>query len=220
MESKKFSGLEEIVPLVQEHLLPEIKRACEVCLKSYGEDPAFNDKWTFGTHLWKNTWNRFKAVAELEDCPFEVWGKGNDYQLKIGHFIVRHHRIDRETTLPNAAKAAKSAAITLQMMLFDGLYTDTTEKGNIIIAIDADTNDGLREVFLGELMPLSLDSNKFRWEKKVRVFLAEGHMPSSEEYVQFADTKSGGEVVPTEEIPEITIGLDVSRVKEKSIESD
>ena len=68
MEEINLETLEDAVPYVQEHLLPEIQQAVEVCVKSYLDD-EFNDMWTFGTHFWKNTWNRFEAVAGLEDCP-------------------------------------------------------------------------------------------------------------------------------------------------------
>ena len=112
MKNMQIENLKDIAPHIIEHLVPEIERAVEVCVKSYRDD-EFNDMWTFGTHLWKNTWNRIESAASFEDCPFEVYGKGNEYKLKIGPFVVRHHRIDKETRLPKGAKAVKTATYTM-----------------------------------------------------------------------------------------------------------
>ena len=218
MQESEFETLEDMALYVSEHLVPAIEQAVEVCVRSYREDP-FNDNWIFGTHLWKNVWNRFATLASLDDCPFERCGKGNEYKLKIGHFVVRHHRIDRVTTIPRAARAAKSAAY-VQSILFDDEWDHTIEKDNIVIAIDADVNDGLREIFVGELMPYSIESNKYGWAKKVPVFIAEGTVPSSEEFVKFAEARTVGQMVPEEEIPEVPIGLDDSKVIRKTVERD
>lgn len=220
MQESEFENLKDVALHVNEHLFPVIEQAVEVCVRSFWADP-FNDKWIFGTHLWKNIWNRFAVLASLDDCPFELCGKGNEYKLKIGPFVVRHHRIDRETTIPRAARAAKSAAdAAIQLRLFDDEWDHTIEKYNIIIAIDADVDDGLREIFVGELMPCSTESNKYRWAKKEPVWIAEGTVPSSEEFVKFAEARTVGQMVPEEEIPEVPIGLDDSKVIRKTVERD
>ncbi len=219
MESPNYETLEDIAQPVAEHLVPEIERAVEVCVKSYRDD-EFNDMWIFGTHLWKNTWNRFEALASFEDCPFEVYGKGNEYKLKIGPFVVRHHRIDTETRLPKAAKAAKSAAKAIQRSLFGGKWDISVEKDNIVIAIDADAKNGLKEIFIGELMPHSLESKKYRWVKKVPVYLAEGAKRSTADLIQIVDMPGFTQYAPEEEIPEVQIGLDKSKVNPKGLESE
>jgi hypothetical protein len=55
MRAPDIKSLEDMVPHVQEHLLPQIQQAVAICVNSYWEDSAFNDSWTFGTHFWKNT---------------------------------------------------------------------------------------------------------------------------------------------------------------------
>ena len=219
MNSQNYESLEDLAAPVAEHLVPEIEKAVEVCIKSFLDD-EFNDKWIFGTHLWKNTWNRFEVLTDFEDCPFDVYGKGNEYKLKIGPFVVRHHRIDRRTRIPKGARAAKTAAYYIQMALFEGDWDVTVEKDNIVIAIDADIEDGLREVFIGELMPIFLDSKKYRWVKRVPVYLAEGAEPSSEEVIQVTDMPGFNQFAPEEEIPEVAIGLDRSKVGKKAGESE
>jgi len=220
MNSQNYQSLEDLAAPVAEHLIPEIEKAVYVCIKSFLDD-EFNDKWIFGTHLWKNTWNRFEALTDFEDCPFDVYGKGNEYKLKIGPFVVRHHRIDRRTRIPKGARAAKIAAYYIhQMALFEGEWDVTVEKDNIVIAIDADIVDGLREVFIGELMPLSLESKKYRWVKRVPVYLAKGTNPSSDEIVQVTDMPGLSQFAPEEEIPEVAIGLDRSKVRQKVAESE
>lgn len=219
MNSQKYQTLKDLAAPVAEHLVPEIEKAVEVCIKSFLDD-EFNDKWIFGTHLWKNTWNRFETLTDFEDCPFEVYGKGNEYKLKIGPFVVRHHRIDRGTRIPKGARAAKTAASAVQLALFKGEWGVAFEKDNIVIAIDADIEDGLREVFIGELMPLSFDSKKYSWVERVPVYLAEGAEPSSEEIIQVTDMPGFSQFAPEEEIPEVTIGLDKSKVSPKAVESE
>lgn len=221
MQSQKFQTLEDIAQSVTDHLLPEIQAAVEVCQRSYMVDPAFNDTWTFGTQLWRNAWNRFQTLASnFDDCPFEVCGKGNEYKLKIGPFVVRHHRIDTETKIPKAAKAVKLAAHSVQMMLFSDEWQPSFEVDNIIIAIDADVKEGLREVFIGELVSSSVESNKFSWETRVPIFLADGAEASEAEIIKIADMAEIKRFAPEEKIPEISIGLDQAKTNTKSVESE
>lgn len=212
MDTLNYQTLEALVPPVAEYLVPEIEKAVEVCLKSFMED-EFNDNWIFGTHLWKNTWNRFETLASFEDCPFDICGKGNEYKLKIGPFVVRHHRIDSETQIPKGARAVKSAATAIQLELFDGGGNLPIEKDNIVIAIVADIQNGLREIFIGELMPHSLESKQYRWAKRISVYLSEGAEPSTAEIIQIKDVTGYNILVPEEEIPDVHIGLDKSRTK-------
>ena len=136
MEKVNIETIEEMVPYVQEHLLPEIQQAVEVCVKSFWDDPVFNDMYTFGTQFWKNTWNRLSTVSELEDCPFDLCGKGNEYKLKMGPFVLRHHRINEQSKLPSGGKAVKSSADYIhQMSLFNEEWYAPVEVDNIVLAI-------------------------------------------------------------------------------------
>lgn len=217
MEELKIETLEDLVPHVQEHLFPEIRQAVEVCVKAYLED-EFNDTYTFGTHFWKNTWNRFETVAELEDCPFGVHGKRSDYKLKIGPYVIRHHRINKQSRLPNGAKAAKSSADykhMVQMNLFTGQIEAQEDAEIIVLAIDADAKSGLNEIFLGEITPLDLESKKYRWARKVPVFLADGVEGSTAEIVQFEDMSGFEDRAPEEEIVEVPVSLKKSEAEAK-----
>ena len=210
-----------MVPHVREHLLPEIKQAVEICVNCYLMDPAFNDMWTFGTQFWKNIWNRFKTVAEeLDNCPFEVFGKGNEYKLKLGPYVLRHHRINEQSKLPNGAKAVKSSADYLQMSLFSDEWGAPVEKDNIVIAIDADVRSGLKEVFLGEIMPLDLESKKYKWVSKALVFLADGAEPSTADIIHIDDLAGFKRHAPEEENVEVPVKLDKSRANPKGIENE
>lgn len=222
MEKINVETLEDAVLYVQEHLLPEIQHALEVCVKSYLED-EFNDTYTFGTHFWKNTWNRFETVTKLDDCPFELEGKRNEYKLKIGPYVLRHHRINKQSKLPNGARAAKSSADYKQMVqlkLFGDQIEAPEDVENIVLAIDADIKNGLKEVFLGEIIPLDLESKRYRWAKKVPVFLADGIEGSTAEIVQFEDMPGLDHYAPEEEIVEVPVTLDKSIANPKEIESE
>lgn len=217
MDGINVEKLEDIAPHVVEHLLPEIQDAVEVCVSAYEADP-FNDSWTFGTHLWKNIWNRFKSLTNHEDCPFDLYGKGNEYKLKIGPFILRHHKIDNESSVPTGAKAVKASA-AVQLSLFSilgdipvGLRPSID---NIVIAIVANTQNGLREVFVGELLPCAPDSTKYKWVNKAPVYLAEGQEGSTSETV-YISTPFVSPHAPVEPISEPTLKL-VKTNKEQKI---
>ena len=221
MKNLNIESLEDIVPHVQEHLLPQIQLAVEICINCYLMDTAFNDTWTFGTQFWRNTWNRFRTVAEeIEECPFETYGKGNEYKLKLGHYVLRHHRIRGQSQLPTGARAVKSSANYIQMNLFSDEWAAPVEKDNIVIAIDADVENGLQEVFLGEIMPLGLNSKKYRWVNKSLVYLADGTEASTADIVEIADMFKTGRYAPEEEIVEVPVKLDKSIVKLKDVESE
>jgi hypothetical protein len=218
MEKPKIESLEDIAPYVNEYLLPEIQQSVEVCTRSYWDD-HYNDMWIFGTHLWKNTWNRFKDAVSFEDCPFDNCGNGNEYKLKIGPFVIRHHRIDEESKLPSGARAVKEAA-AMQMSLFSEEWGAPVEIDNIVLAIDADTDKGLKEVFIGELTPIEPNSKKYKWTKKVPVYLAEDAEGSTAEIVQISNMPGFKKHAPIEEVPEVAIELDSRAIDKKTSESD
>jgi hypothetical protein len=149
-----------------------------------------------------------------------VFGKGNEYKLKIGRYILRHHKIDKESRLPSGAKAVKESASS-QMSLFSLLDDYPVQQpiiDNVVIAIDANVHSGLREVFVGELMPYALDSKKFKWVNKAPVFLAEGHKASTEEFVSLPNLFTPT-YAPVEEVSEPVVML-VDEKKDKKIAND
>lgn len=221
MKPPNIESFEDMVPCIEKHLLPQIHQAVEVSIECFYVDDVFNDMWTFGTQLWRNTWNRLKTAAEDNDCPFELFGKGNEYKLKLGPYVIRHHRINSQSGLPTGAKAVKSAANDqIQMPLFGDEWGAPTQKDNIIIAIDANVQDGLKEVFIGEILPLELDSKKYKWVQKSLVFLAEGAEPSTAEIVHIPDMSGSKYHIPEEEIQEVPVDLDQSKVNPKNIEGE
>jgi hypothetical protein len=214
----EINELEDIVPHAKDHLFPEIQESVERCIESFMVDPVFNDTWTFGTNLWKNTWNRFKGIfEECEDCPFEICGKGNEYKFKIGPYILRHHRINEESGLPNGGNAVKKSAN--QMCLFGDEWQAPVEIDNIVLAIDADIENGLKEIFIGELKQKRSGTNKYEWGKKVPVYLADGMEASSAEIIEISNYP-GFKHAPEEKIAEVEVELDTTLIDKKIFESD
>jgi hypothetical protein len=195
--------LEDIAPLVQEHLLPEIQASAESCMESYHAD-NFNDSWVFGTQLWRNIWNRIKSVVTFEDCPFEVHGKLNEGKLKIGRYILRCHKIDRESGVPAGARALKRDAPVQFSLPFLNIH-EKDLIDNVVIAIDADPDNGLRQVFLGELFRVC-NSNNFFLKNKIFIFLAENEEVPAKEitYITKPIMKTN---VPEEQESEVSLGL-------------
>ena len=218
MEKTEIIELEDVASHVLEHLVPEIQQSVEVCIRCFHMD-EFNDMWTFGTQLWRNTWNRLKTVAEFEDCPFEICGKGNEYKFKIGPFVLRHRRIDNESKLPNGAKAVKASAAQ-QMFLFGEDWEAPVEIDNIVLAIDADVQNGLKEVFVGELKQKNPEAKQYKWGKKVPVYLAEGMKASSAEIIQITNMPGFKQNAPEEEVAEVAVKLDKTEIDKKVVKGD
>ncbi len=218
MSKLEIKELEDIAPHVKEHLFPEIQDSVEVCIRSHNDDD-YNDMWIFGTHLWKNTWNRFVSATSFEECPFDVCGKGNEYKLKIGPYVLRHHRIDQESNLPSGAKAVKAAA--QDMYLFGEEWNAPVEIDNIVLAINADVQSGLKEVFIGELKQRRSIAKKYKWGKKISVYLAEGAKASPvETTIKISNMSEINSPVPEEVIPDILMGLDSTITDLKNVKSD
>lgn len=218
MDKPEINKLEDIVPHAFDHLFPEIQESVERCIESFMVDPMFNDSWTFGTNFWKNTWNRFKGIfEEYEDCPFEICGKGNEYKFKIGPYILRHHRINEESGLPNGGNAVKKSAN--QMYLFGDEWQAPVEIDNIVLAIDADVKNGLKGIFIGELKRKSQGTNKYEWGKKVPVYLAEGVESSSEEVIEISNHPAF-KYAPEEEVAEVEVELYTTLSDKKISKSD
>ena len=169
MEETRIQKIEDLVPVVRKHLLPRIERAVDVCILAFRAD-YYNDNYTFGTQLWRNTWNRISELAHSYDTPIEPHGKGNEYKFKIGPFILRHHRVGGEYLLPRSAKSAKCAAI--QLNLFGPVFPEILPGDNIILAIEAELDEGLKDLFIGELKQ-DAGTEKFYWEKEIAVFTPE-----------------------------------------------
>uniref|UniRef100_UPI004057C744 hypothetical protein n=1 Tax=Candidatus Electrothrix sp. TaxID=2170559 RepID=UPI004057C744 len=206
--------LEEIALMAQEHLLPEIEESVEACMSSYRSD-EFNDLWTFATNFWRNTWNRLKAVSDLADCPFDYEG-GNRYKLKIDQYRIGCHRINTKSRIPAGAKALKKKAPVQLPPVLARLGCPQEQPfliDNVVIAVDADPQKGLREVFLGELVRI-YNSKKFVFKNIIPIFLAENEEMTTEQY-SYILTPSFTSYAPEEELSEIPLGLYENDIEEK-----
>jgi hypothetical protein len=214
MEESSILKLEDLIPVVRSHLVPHIGKAVEVCIHAYRAD-HYNDNYTFGTQLWRNIWNRISEMANSFDTPIEPHGKGNEYKFRIGPFILRHHRVGGEYLLPRSAKSAKYAAV--QLNLFGPTFPEILPGDNIILAIEAEPDDGLKDVFIGELKQNST-TEKFYWEREIAVFTPEelsilkgkaakrslqgrplpasGYQPNEAEPGEFVSLNPEGDIIP------------------------
>jgi hypothetical protein len=72
-----------------------------------------------------------------------------------------------EYHLPRSAKSAKYEAI--QLNLFGPTYPEILPGENFILAIEVEVDEGLKDIFIGELKQNST-TEKFYWERKIPVF--------------------------------------------------
>jgi len=179
METIQISSLEDLVPFLSHYILPHVKESVQVCVRAFSDDP-FNDNWTFGTHLWKNTWNRIKATAEIENNPINAPTKGNEYCFSIGNATIHHHRVGGAGLLPKSAKAVKALVDEAQLPLFP--QERKLALDNIILGISADPMNGLSEVFLGKLEKDS-SSEQYFWSKRVSLYNMSTAEPEKVEYI-------------------------------------
>lgn len=189
METIQISSLKDLAPYLSQHILPHVKDSVQVCLLAYSAD-AFNDNWTFGTHLWRNTWNRIRSTAEIEDNPVTLPVKGNEYCFHIGNATIHHHRVGGAGLLPTSGKAVKGLVDEAQLPLFPQARKLSLD--NIILGISADPKEGLSEVFLGKLEKYS-SSEQYFWSDKVSLYHGSKAEPEDVEYI-FVDEEE--EAVP------------------------
>lgn len=170
MQPKGITKLDDLVPYISEYLVPLVEDAVETCNRAYMDD-EYNDNWTFGTQLWRNLWNRIYEAALSDDNPIEICHGDHMYAFRIGPAMLRHHRVNRITSIPRSAKAAKSTADAVQLLLFDEeIYR--TDLNNIILAIAAEPGVGLSEIFIGKLEKVP-SSSQYRWAVRVPVLAEE-----------------------------------------------
>ena len=179
METIQISSLEDLAPYLSQYILPHVKESVQVCVRAFSEDP-FNDNWTFGTHLWKNTWNRIRATAEIENNPISAPDKGNEYCFHIGNATIHHHRVEGTGLLPTSAKAVKAMVDEAQLPLFP--QETKLAFDNVILGISADARNGLSEVFLGKLEKDS-SSDQYFWSKRVSLYNVSSAEPAEVEYL-------------------------------------
>jgi hypothetical protein len=164
----QINSIEELVPYVAKHLVPLIEDAVNSCERCYQIDP-YNDRWTFGTQLWRVIWNRFQSLSNAETSPIECL-PGNIYAFRIGQATLRHHRVRNFNAIPKSAKAAKEEAdgVFKQLTLFDDREYFNKDIQNVILAIAAEPEVGLSAIFLGKLIKDN-ESKGYQWAITVPV---------------------------------------------------
>lgn len=198
MENIQIGALEELSPYITRYILPLVKESVQVCVRSFHDDP-FNDSWTFGTQLWKNTWNRIKEIAEIENNPIKVPIKGNEYHFSIGNAIIHHHRVGGTALLPKSAKAVKALVDEAQLPLFPKESKPSFD--NIILGISAEPSDGLNEIFIGKLEK-DMSTDQYRWSERVTILKFPTTKPEDIEYLYIEEEKEAIPVLTLEPISE------------------
>ena len=164
-------SLRELVPLVREHLLPMIRDAVDVCVRSHADD-EYNDNFTFGTQAWKNLWNRLQEYAAKEGTPFKPSGDLKDYSIRVQGVRLKPHSVNTDTRLPNSARAIKKR-INLQLTLFPDADGIACLPETVVLAFEASPEEGLREVFLGVLQKNGF-TTQYEWRDVAQVYERDG----------------------------------------------
>lgn len=207
MENIQIGALEELSPYITRYILPLVKESVQVCVRSFHDD-AFNDGWTFGTQLWKNTWNRIKETAEIENNPIEVPIKGNEYFFSIGNATIHHHRVGGTGMLPKSAKAVKAHVDEAQLPLFPG-ESKPTSFDNIILGISAEPADGLSEIFIGKLEK-DTSTDQYRWSERVSLYKSLTTKPEKFDYLYIDEENEAIPVLTLEPVPDSFVKFDKS----------
>lgn len=183
MQSIQISSLADLVPHLSQHVVPLVKEAVQVCMRAHADDP-FNDNWTFGTHFWKNTWNRIKAISESEDNPISTPVKGNEFYFSVGNATIYHHRVGGDSLLPRSAKKVKVLADEAQLPLFPQKKLITFD--NVVLGIAADARVGLTEIFLGKLEK-DAASDRYFWSETASLFKSSTMTLETPQYIYFEE---------------------------------
>jgi hypothetical protein len=105
------------------------------------------------------------------------------------------------------------------MYLFGDEWQAPVEIDNIVLAIDADVKNGLKEVFIGELKQKRPGTKKYTWGQKVQVYIAEGVEASAAEIIQISNHPAFKHA-PEEEVPVVPVELDKTKLDTNKSESD
>jgi hypothetical protein len=183
MQTIRIASLEDLAPHVHEYLVPLITDAVQACLHSYWSDP-FNDNWTFGTQLWKNTWNRIKSIAENGNNPIMTPIRGNEFCFSIGNATIHHHRVGGDSLLPRSAKKVKALADEARLPFFS--QEKRVAFDNVVLGIAADVHDGLGEIFIGKLEK-DIGTDRYFWSETVHLIKKSGIVLETPKYIYFEE---------------------------------
>ena len=165
MAENRESNLQELVPIVQEHLLPMVQEAVDTCVRAHADD-EYNNNFTFGTHVWGNLWNRLSQYAAQGATPFEPSGDAKDYSIRVRGVRLKPHSVRTDTRLPNSARSIKKRIDAVQLKLFTDDEEAAWLPGTVVLAFAASPEEGLTEVFLGVLQK----TGAYEWREAVPVF--------------------------------------------------
>lgn len=157
--------LDELESIFKEHFLDIFIDAADAICEAIKVDSYFGES-TLSMGFWENYINRFKEVkfsdSDIAEC---INLKSNDLVLHIAQCSVRCHRVNSDSGTPNAANAAKRAALKIAKIHEDwpylaGLEAEVLQReGNIIFGFFLDREEGLQSVIIGELEAPSKDSS-------------------------------------------------------------
>lgn len=232
--SKKelFDEIEDIIPILQKSIIPFIQEGTEAVTKAYSFD-SYLSPYSFGCMLWDDLTSRFfSAKADLLENDIEIRRRRHVNIITVKDGIDLHyHRVDEKSSLPSGAKSVKNSITSTpkvkQMALFSANYENYPD--NIILAIDANYEEGLNGVFIGLLEADQSKKKGYEWEKTFPVYLADeislrllessnSHniVPEAEPTV-FIQNET---LQPDEKDPDNIVSLDEYKQNKENIESD
>ncbi|WP_421900653.1 hypothetical protein [Maridesulfovibrio sp.] len=158
--SAKIDGL---AIFVKTHLLDSFRDAANDSCGVVDINRRHLKNYSFGATFWEGSSSRIvdlgKKGGPLEGC---VTFNNNDLQIQYEDLQFRCHRVNPHTGVPNGGNASKQAALmkgSSSLVFLPGMEEAFVDKGEIIIGLDADLDEGLIGAQLGLLVP-TYDRNK------------------------------------------------------------
>ncbi len=158
--SVKIDGLADFIKI---HLIDSFRDAANDSCGVVGINRRHLKNYSFGATFWEGSSSRIIDLGSkggpLDGC---VTFYHNDLQIQYEDLKFRCHRVNPLTGVPNGGNASKQAALTKgnsSPVFLPGMEGVFADKGEIIIGLDADLDEGLIGAQLGLLVP-TYDKNK------------------------------------------------------------
>jgi hypothetical protein len=173
MEEQLYREIEDTIPFLQTVIAPQIQESFDEVTKLWTSSRHLG-MYSFGCMFSEDLRKRFKSNEDLWDGEYKVRRKNNVYIMGIGAVDLHTHRVDQKSGIPRGAKAVKKsldAKTPVQMRYYvkDGKLSVGPEcPGNLVLAINAHPESGLKDIFVGVLG--NGEDERYVWRKIFPVY--------------------------------------------------
>jgi hypothetical protein len=197
--------IERLLPVLEEVVVPQIKESFFEVSEKW-KAFQYHNNFTFGCNFKTDLTLRLRDNERLFEGVYSLARVRNAPFLDFLTLQMSYHRVDPRTGVPKGGKLVKECAKLMGMglpkqMRFAVIKGEARfcpePPRNVVLGIDAHPDYGLRQVFVGILLPSGRNPDRFEYPRK---FIIYSSIPS-ETIEPVAPEKEVSPVVSVEEKP-------------------